>query len=103
MRFISCFINYVNTIFIGQFEIPDNRRIMRSSHTVNVELFQYGHILSDSCLIHSMPGYGMLHVAVDPVKVNMYTIQVEDLVPDLSLFETDPAIDRFYSFTGGIN
>ncbi len=89
MGFIASFINNINSIFIGQFKIPDHRRIMRCSYAIDIELFKYRKILSDRGFVHCMAIYRMLHMAVNAVQFYGLSVEVKDLVTYFSFLESD--------------
>ena len=55
MGLSASLVDDVEAIFVGQFQVFVDRRIVRCSYGIEVMLFQYLHVLADNLLVHGMP------------------------------------------------
>ena len=83
-------IDYIKSIFISQFKILVDRRIMRSTHCIEIKLLEYLHILADGSLVHRMSQLRMLHMSTLSVDLYRLSVKIEYAVDYLSLLEADP-------------
>ena len=86
-------VDDVKSIFVSQFQILVDRRVVRSAHTVKVMLFQYLHVLTDGLLVHGMTQFGVLHVCIGGIHLDGFSVQIESLMSDFRLLESHLAGD----------
>ena len=89
MRFVTGLVENIEAVLIRELEIAVDRRIVRSTHSIEIELLEYLHVTPYRRLVHLVPGLGMLHVGIDGLYLYGLAVQQENTILDLSLLETD--------------
>ncbi len=98
VRLIPGLVDDVQPIFVGQFEVFRHGWIVGGTHTIDTELLQDLKILANGGFVHGMSQIGMLHVAVDGVQLDGLPVEVENLVADFGLLESDASGDHLFGF-----
>ena len=102
MGLVACLVEDIQTVLVGELEIAVHRRIVRSTHSVEIELLEYLHILADGGLVHLVSRLGMLHVRVDGFDLDGLAVQQEHSVLDLGLLETYLLRHLVYDLSGTV-
>ena len=84
---VSRLVNNVESIFVREFEVLVDRRVVGSAYSVEIELLEYLHILAYHLFGHHVAKFRMLHVRALGVDFERHAVEVEYSVPDLSFLE----------------
>ena len=102
MCLVSGLVENIETVLVRELEIAVDRRIVRSTHPVEIELLEYLHIPPYSGLVHLVSGLGMLHVGIDGLDLDGLAVQQEDPVLDLGFLETYLLRHPVYDLSGSV-
>ena len=91
-----------DAVLVSKVEVLVHRRIVRGTHSVEIELLEDLEILADHVLGHGVTEVGMLHVGVDGADLERLAVQVEDAFAYLGLLEAYALGDLVHDASGGV-
>ena len=94
--FVAGLVDDEQTVLVSEIEVFVHRRIVRSTHGVEVEALEYLEILADDIFGHCVASHRMLHMRVDCAYLELLSVKIEHTVADFSLLEADTLGDLIH-------